>query len=90
MQKKAFWAFQAQLQKKVTPRIQTPDRSVSQESQMNYAVNRQLALSSLKGNIRAIKFDGKEKASYAPWKAALELETDGLFLSEAEWLEILQ
>ena len=57
---------------------------------MNYSVNRQLALSSLKSNTRAIKFDGKDKASYSPWKVAIELETEGLFLSDAEWLEILQ
>ena len=49
-----------------TCRINTPDRSMSQESQLNYAVNRQLALSSLKGNVRAIKFNGKDKAAYAP------------------------
>ena len=63
---------------------------MSHEGQLNYAVNRQLALSSLKGNVRAIKFNGKDKASYAPWKTALELETGGLLLSDAEWLEILQ
>ena len=68
----------------------TPDRSMSQESQMNYAVNRQLALSSLKSNIKAIKFDGKDKGSYSSWKIALELETQGLFLSDVVWLEVLQ
>ena len=47
-------------------------------------------MSSIKGNIRAIKFDGKDKASYSPWKTALELEIEGLVLSAAEWLEILQ
>ena len=68
----------------------TPERSISQEGQLNYSVNRQLALSSLKSNTRAIKFDGKDKASYSPCKVAIELETEGLFLSDAEWLEILQ
>ena len=75
---------------KGTPKIQTPDRSISQESQMHYSVNRQLALSSLKSNTKAIKFDGKDKGSYSSWKIALELETEGLFLSDAEWLELLQ
>ena len=49
-----------------------------------------MALSSIKSNTRAIKFDGEDKASYSPWKTAIELEADGLFLSDAEWLEILQ
>ena len=75
---------------KKTYAVHTPERSVSQESQVNYSVNRQLAMSSIKGNIRAIKFDGKDKASYSPWKTALELEIEELVLSAAEWLEILQ
>ena len=71
-------------------RVLTPERSISQEGQLNYSVNRQLALSSLKSNTRTNKFDGKDKASYCPWKVAIELETEGPFLSDAEWLEILQ
>ena len=74
----------------VSARMLTPERIISQESQLHYSVNRQLALSSFKCNTKTIKFDGKDEAPYSPWKVAIELEAEGLLLSEAEWLEILQ
>ena len=54
-----------------------------------WAANRQLALAGIKGNFKALKFDGKVATSYLRWKNALKLEVAGLDLSPREWLEML-
>ena len=54
-----------------------------------WAANRQLALSGIKGNVRALKFDGKDATIYHGWKNALSMEVAGLDVTAGEWLEIL-
>ena len=53
-----------------------------------WAANRQLALAGIKGNFKALRFDGKEASSYLGWKNALKLEVTGLDITPGEWLEL--
>lgn len=59
-------------------------------SESRWSAEKQLAISSIKSNTLAKKFDGIDASAYRRWRASLEDELRDLRLSSRVWLEILE
>ena len=59
-------------------------------SESRWSAEKQLAISSIKSNTLAKKFDGIDASGYRRWKASLEDELRDLKLTSRVWLEILE
>ena len=62
---------------------ETSDRSMD-------SATRQIVLNGIRGNTRAVLFNGGSATAYKRWKSSLDIETKGLDLSPEEWFQILK